>query len=149
MARRLSALLLALLVAAAGVSPCTAAAVARARDAAPARDPHAAHAGSRHAGDAAHAGSRHAGDTAHAQTAASAQRSGHCHGPKQSVGPECPCGCTGDAARGATSPFSGAWGLPAPALAGLEPGRPAVPPGPSERPIPPGPSRIEHVPIAA
>ncbi len=52
MARRLFALVLALLLAGAGVSSCTAAAIARAADAAPVQDPHAAHAHSELAGHA-------------------------------------------------------------------------------------------------
>ncbi|TFG96458.1 MAG: hypothetical protein E4H11_03385, partial [Myxococcales bacterium] len=103
--RRLFALVLTLLVAGAGVSPCTAAAIARAADAAPAQDPHAAHAHSESAGHADQA-----------QSASRAHDSGDCHEPGASIGPQCPCGCTGDAPRAAASSYSAPWGLPTVAL---------------------------------
>jgi len=136
--RRLAALVLALLVAGSGVSPCTAAAVARAGDAAPVQGP-----------DAAHADPKHAAHAADAHSASNAHGSGDCHGPSVSISPRCECGCTGDGPRAAASPLSAPWALPAPTLARVEEGDAPAPPGRTERPTTPAPSRIDHVPIAS
>ena len=135
---RVAALLLALLVAGAGVSPCTAAAVARAGDAAPAQGLHGAHADPQHAG---HAGQAHAASGAH--------ESGDCHAPRASLAPRCMCGCTGDGPRAAASSFAAPWALPAPPLARVEEGGAPATPSRLERPPQVAASRIDHVPIAA
>jgi len=136
--RRLAALVLALLVAGAGVSPCTAAVLARAGDAAPAQDPHAMHADPQHAG---HAEQVRAGSGAH--------EPGDCHAPRAWLSPRCQCGCTGDVPRAAASSFAAPWALPAPSLASVEGGGAPTTPSPPERPPQHAASRIDHVPIAA
>jgi hypothetical protein len=131
-ARRLVALALALLVAGSGVVPCSSAAVARAGGSAPAHDPHASHANADHAEDAQ--GAHGAGD---------------CHGPDRSIGPQCPCGCTGDGPGAAASTASAHWALPAPVLARVDVGRSAwngAGTGAHATRIPAG---VDHVPIAS
>jgi hypothetical protein len=136
-ARRLSALSVALLVAGASPGPCAAAAIARAGDAALAQDSQASHT------DAGHAG--HADE---ARTASGAHGTGNCHGPTTSIVPQCPCGCSGNAPHAAASTFSAPWALPAPVLPRLEEGNVPAAPGRHARPLPPLPHGIDHVPIA-
>jgi len=115
---RLAALLLALLVSASSVSPCTAAAIAHADRAAP----------------------EHATADAHA--------TGSCHGPSSAIRARCRCGCAGEGPRSATNPFSAPWALPAPALASALPGKAPETAAPGGRPTSRAASGVEHVPIA-
>jgi hypothetical protein len=137
MVRRLFALVLALLVAGASVSPCTAAAIARSGAAEPAQALHASHA------DAGYAG-----HSEPAPTASDAHGVGDCHGPSASIAAQCQCGCTSEGPRAAASPFSAPWALPAPSLPHFEEGNAPATPGPLTRPVQPSPSRIDHVPIS-
>jgi hypothetical protein len=125
MLARLSALVLALLVAGSGLSPCAAAALAHGAGPAHAEGHAAGHEAGPHGGSA------------------------DCHEHGATLSPRCDCGCTGDLPRAAASSFASPWALPAPSLPRLEPAETPAPRGHGEQLRCPVPSRIEHVPLSA
>jgi hypothetical protein len=125
MLRRLWALASALVVVSAGLTPCAAAAIARAPAAA----------AGMHAG--------HHGSAEHSEHAAG------CHEPSPSLVPHCDCGCTGDRPHAVASSTLPIWSLsedPTPRPSSAVRAEPVAAPAPRAGAPPP---QIDHVPIAS